>query len=119
VVTFPIPLDPHHGRDHALAFTNVTSQVAGHSSYQIAIDTTAWQPADQITIQIEFRIDNVIVTNSGCKITTTGGAHHDIQGNPIFPSCGAAIPTFQTNLAARAIVTVPSSGTIQGSIDLI
>lgn len=119
VESFSIPSTAVPAGTVRSAFTNVTAKVVGHTGYRVSVDLTAWAPTDQCSVGIEFRADNGAVT-PGCSITTNGGVHHGIGGAVSLPSCSdPAMPTFQTKLEARAWVTVPSPGTISGSIDLI
>ena len=119
-VVFQIPTMPVPTGTSSSPWRDITSQLAGHNSYTVAIDVSAWQPSDTVTILIQFRADGG-ATVDGCKITTTGGPHTDIQGNPVLPSCSelfSSLPTFTTKLEARATVTVPFAGSVSGSITL-
>lgn len=100
-------------------FVNVTSRVAGHTEYSVAIDVSGWLPAEAIAIGIEFRIDNATIV-AGCQLTTNGGVHHGMDGSTvILPSCGQILPAFGASLEARAVVTVPSAGFLSGQIVLV
>lgn len=91
---------------------------SGFTSCQVAIDTTAYQSTDQITVEAEWSQDGGTTWTFGGGITTDGGPHVDRTGATVLAGFAAPIPQV-ASLKGRAIVSVPSAGTLSGSITLV
>jgi hypothetical protein len=117
-VTFPIPATPVAAGTTTLPFSDITSQVAGHTTCAVHLDLTAWTSTDHIAGGLTFRIDSATVV-AGPQFTTTGGVHLGMDGvTPMLPGCGGPLPVFTTRLEASADLTVPSAGSVSGSVSL-
>lgn len=118
-VTYTIPSTPIAAGTTQFPYSNVTSQVAGHTFYHVGADVSAWQPTDNITIGIVFRTDGVDVAN-GCVLTTNGGVHLGMDGvTPFDPECGGPLPAYTSRLEMALTITVPSAHSMSGYVGLL
>jgi hypothetical protein len=117
--SFPIPSRNVSAGTTEFNFVDVTSRVAGHTYYSIGIDTSNYSATDTIEVLTHFRIDGTTEID-GCAVISNGGPHLSKDGSSGgLVGCASNLPSFTSKLEATFIVTVPSSGSLSGRVDLI